>query len=67
MSAKKVFEILTGMLAFLLITLVWFFYAVPTMWESGTDAALIAAFAGSMLWLAAVASGVVYIIQRTRP
>lgn len=67
MSAKKVFEILAGMLAFMLITLGWFFYAVPAMWESGTDAALIAAFAGSMLWLAAVASGVVYIIQRARP
>lgn len=45
MSAKKLFEVLADMLAFLLITLLWFFYAVPAMWESGTEAALIAAFA----------------------
>ncbi|AZD07502.1 hypothetical protein C4K26_2099 [Pseudomonas chlororaphis] len=67
MSAKKLFEILVGMLAYLLITLLWFFYAVPGMWESGTEAALIVGGFGSMLWLAVTASGIVYIIQRARP
>ncbi|QQX60890.1 hypothetical protein [Pseudomonas chlororaphis] len=67
MSAKKLFEILVGTLAYLLITLLWFFCAVPGMWESGTEAALIAAFAGSMLWLTGTSSGIVYIIQRARP
>ncbi|MGY4818020.1 hypothetical protein ACVNP3_18985 [Pseudomonas chlororaphis subsp. piscium] len=67
MSAKKLFEIMVGLLAYLLITLLWFFYAVPSMWESGTEAALIGAFAGSMLWLAGTASSIVYIIQRARP
>ncbi|PXX71838.1 hypothetical protein SAMN05660489_02431 [Pseudomonas sp. LAMO17WK12:I10] len=67
MSAKKLFEILVGMLAYLLITLLWLFYAVPGMLDSGTEAALIAAFAGSVLWLAVTASGIVYIIQRARP
>ncbi|PXX60674.1 hypothetical protein SAMN05660489_04400 [Pseudomonas sp. LAMO17WK12:I10] len=67
MPAKKLFEILVGMLAYLLITLLWFFYAVPGMWESGTEAALIASVTGSMLWLIATASGIVYIIQRARP
>lgn len=67
MPAKKLFEILVCMLAYLLITLLWFFYALPSMWESGTDAALIVAFAGSMLWLCASAGGAVYVIQRARP
>ncbi|WDG79203.1 hypothetical protein PUP68_11745 [Pseudomonas chlororaphis] len=67
MAAKKLFEILVGMLAYLLITLLWFFYAVPSMWESGTEAALITAAFGSMLWFGATASIAVYIVQRTRP
>ncbi|CAI8982777.1 hypothetical protein [Pseudomonas chlororaphis] len=67
MPAKKLFEILIGMLAYLLITLLWFFYAVPSMWESGTEAALITAAFGSMLWLGATASIAVYIVQRARP
>ncbi|PXX51545.1 hypothetical protein SAMN05660489_06315 [Pseudomonas sp. LAMO17WK12:I10] len=67
MSAKKLFEILVGMLAYLLITLLWFYSAVPSMWESGTEAAIITTSFGSMLWLAVTASGIVYIIQRARP
>ncbi|AZC88369.1 hypothetical protein C4K29_2066 [Pseudomonas chlororaphis subsp. piscium] len=67
MSAKKLFEILVGLLAYLLTTLLWFYYAVPSMWESGTEAALITAGFGSMLWLCATACSVIYIIQRARP
>lgn len=67
MSAKKLFEILASLLAYLLITLLWFFCAVPRMWEHGTDVAVIVAFVGSMLWLASTASGAIYIIQRARP
>ncbi|SDY29496.1 hypothetical protein [Pseudomonas sp. NFIX28] len=67
MSAKKLFEILVGILAYMLITLLWFFYAVPAMWESGTDAAFIIGTFGTALWLSATASIAVYIIQRARP
>lgn len=67
MSAKKLFEILVGLLAYLLTTLLWFYYAVPSMWESGTEASLITAGFGSMLWLCATACSVIYIIQRARP
>ncbi|PMY35942.1 MULTISPECIES: hypothetical protein [Pseudomonas] len=66
MSAKKLFKILVGLLVYLLITLFWFFCAVPCMWERGTDASVIVAFVGSMLWLASTASGAIYIIQRAR-
>ncbi|WP_458737053.1 hypothetical protein [Pseudomonas chlororaphis] len=67
MSAKKLFEILAGLLAYLLITLLWFFYAVPSMWERGANASVIVAFVGSMLWLASTTGGAIYIIQRARP
>ncbi|AZC51821.1 hypothetical protein C4K35_4246 [Pseudomonas chlororaphis subsp. piscium] len=67
MSAKKLFEILVGLLVYLLITLLWFYYAVPSMWESGTEAALITAGFGSMLWFCATTCIAVYIVQRTRP
>ncbi|SDZ27983.1 hypothetical protein [Pseudomonas sp. NFIX28] len=67
MSAKKLFEILVGMLAYLLITLPWFLYAVPSMWESRTEAALIVGGFGSMLWICATACIAIYIVQWARP
>lgn len=67
MSAKKLFEVLICALLYLLITLLWFVYAAPQMVEQGSDAALIAAGFGSMVWLAATACILIYIIQKARP
>lgn len=67
MSAKKLFEVLIGALLYLLVTLLWFAYVVPEMLDSGTDAALITAGFGTMVWLAATGCIVIYIIQKARP
>ena len=67
MSAKKLFQILMGGLAYLLVPLLWFAYAAPGMIEHGTDATLITASFGSMTWLAVTGCIVIYIIQKTRP
>ena len=67
MSAKKLFEVLISALLYLLITLLWFFYAMPEMVEHGSDAALITAGFGSMVWLAATGCIVIYIIEKARP
>ncbi|WP_460108197.1 hypothetical protein [Pseudomonas sp. H1_F01] len=49
MPAKKLFEVLISALLYLLITLLWFFYAVPEMVERGSDIALIIAGFGSLV------------------
>lgn len=67
MFAKKLFEVLISALLYLLVTLLWFAYAVPGMLELGTDAALITAGFGSMVWLAATGCIVIYTIQKARP
>lgn len=67
MSAKKLFEVLIGALLYLLVSLLWFAYAVPGMLEHGTDAALITSGFGSLVWLAATGCIVIYIIQKSRP
>jgi hypothetical protein len=67
MSAKKLFEILIGALVYLLVTLLWFAYALPEMIQNGTDAALITAGFGTMIWIAATGCIVIYIIQKARP
>ena len=67
MSAKKLFEVLISALLYLLVTLLWFAYAVPGMLELGTDAALITAGFGSLVWICATGCIVIYIIQKARP
>ena len=67
MSAKKLFEVLISALLYLLLTLLWFVYAMPEMVEQGSDAALITAGFGSMVWLAATGCILIYIIQKARP
>lgn len=67
MSAKKLCEVLISALLYLLITLLWFAYAAPEMIERGTDAALITAGFGTMVWLAATGCILIYIIQKARP
>ncbi|WP_028236735.1 hypothetical protein [Pseudomonas brassicacearum] len=67
MSAKKLFEVLISALLYLLITLLWFVYAMPEMVEHGSDAALITAGFGTLLWIASAGCIVVYIIQKARP
>ncbi|WP_434676175.1 hypothetical protein [Pseudomonas sp. D3-10] len=67
MSARKLFEIVMGALLYLLITLLWFAYAAPQMIEHGSDAALITAGFGTMVWIAATGCIAIYIIQKARP
>ena len=67
MPAKKLFEILMGLLAYLLITLLWFAYTVPELLAQGNEACLIAAGFGSMAWLCASGCIVIHIIQKARP
>ncbi|WP_434706869.1 hypothetical protein J3Q07_08130 [Pseudomonas sp. D4-18] len=67
MSARKLFEIVMGALLYLLITLLWFAYAAPQMVEHGSDAALITAGFGTMVWIAATGCIAIYIIQKSRP
>ncbi|WP_042956469.1 hypothetical protein [Pseudomonas brassicacearum] len=67
MSAKKLFEVLISALLYLLITLLWFFYAVPEMVERGSDIAMIIAGFGSLVWLSATGCILIYIIQKARP
>jgi len=67
MSAKKLFEVLMGALLYLLVTLLWFGYAVTGMLEHDTDVALITAGFGTMVWLAATGCIAIYIIQKARP
>jgi hypothetical protein len=67
MSAKKLFETIVAGLLYLLVTLLWFVYAMPEMVEHGSDAALITAGFGSMVWLAATGCILIYIIQKARP
>ncbi|MEX0165344.1 hypothetical protein MRBLPD1_003865 [Pseudomonas brassicacearum] len=67
MSAKKLFEVLISALLYLLITLLWFVYAMPEMVEHGSDVALITAGFGSMIWLGATSCILIYIIQKARP
>ena len=67
MFAKKLFEVLAFALLYLMLTLLWFAYVVPEMLDSGTDAALIAAGSGTLLWIASAGCIVVYIIEKARP
>lgn len=67
MSAKKLFEVLISALLYLLITLLWFVYAMPEMVEHGSDIALIIAGFGSLVWLSATGCILIYIIQKARP
>lgn len=67
MPAQKLFEILMGALLYLLVTLLWFVYAVPEMLATGNDASLIVAIFGSLAWLCASGCIVIHIIQKTRP
>jgi hypothetical protein len=66
MHAKKIFEFLMTLLAFVLVTLLWFAYAVPDMIEYDSDLSLIVASAGSIIWLCATGCIVLYIVQKTR-
>lgn len=67
MFAKELFEVLAFALLYLMLTLLWFAYVVPEMLDSGTDAALIAAGFGTLLWFASAGCIVIYIIQKARP
>lgn len=67
MSAKKLFEIYISGLLYLLVSFLWFTYAVPEMLDLDTDAALITAGFGSLVWLAATGCIVIHIIQKARP
>lgn len=67
MPAKKLSEVLIAALLYLPQPLLWFAYAAPEMLEHSTDAALITAGFGSLVWLAASGCIVIYIIQKARP
>ncbi|WP_339503936.1 hypothetical protein [Pseudomonas sp. RL_105y_Pfl2_101] len=67
MFAKKLFEVLMAAMLYLLVTLLWFVYAMPEMVEHGSDAALITAGFGSLVWLSATGCILIYIIQKARP
>ena len=67
MSAKKLFGIVMGAIAYILITALWFIYVVPAMLRIGTEAALIVAGFGLMIWGGATSKIIIYIIQKARP
>ncbi|MBC3361730.1 hypothetical protein J3P95_10020 [Pseudomonas sp. Z5-35] len=66
MHAKKIFELLMSSLAYVLISLLWFAYAVPGMLELDSDFSLIAAACGSIIWLCATGCIALYVVQKTR-
>lgn len=67
MSAIKLFEVLISALLYLLVTLLWFAYAFPEMLQHGTDAVLITAGFGTLVWVAATGCILIDIIQKARP
>lgn len=66
MHARKLFELLMSSLGYVLISLLWFVYAVPGMIELDSDFSLIAAAFGSIVWLCATGCIVLYVVQRMR-
>ncbi|MCL6701339.1 hypothetical protein [Pseudomonas sp. T1.Ur] len=66
MHARKLFELLMSSLGYVLISLLWFVYAVPGMIELDSDFSLIAAAFGSIIWLCATGCIVLYVVQRMR-
>ncbi|AHL33384.1 hypothetical protein CD58_10965 [Pseudomonas brassicacearum] len=66
MHAKKIFEFLMSLLVYVLVSLLWFGYAVPGMVEQDSDLTLIVAASGSIIWLCATGCIVLYMIQRVR-
>ncbi|AOE61269.1 hypothetical protein LOY64_19735 [Pseudomonas corrugata] len=66
MHARKIFEFLMTLLAFVLITLLWFVYAVPGMIDYDSDLSLIVAAVGSIIWLCATGCIILYMVQKTR-
>ncbi|TWC16021.1 hypothetical protein FBY06_12185 [Pseudomonas sp. SJZ085] len=55
-----------SLLAFVLVTLLWFVYAVPGMIDYDSDLSLILAAAGSIIWLCATGCIALYIAQKMR-
>ncbi|MBA1378077.1 hypothetical protein [Pseudomonas brassicacearum] len=66
MHARKIFELLMSSLGYVLISLLWFVYAVPAMIELDSDFSLIAAAFGSVIWLCATGCIVLYVVQKMR-
>ncbi|WHS58254.1 hypothetical protein [Pseudomonas sp. G2-4] len=66
MHAKKIFEFLMSLLVYVLVSLLWFGYAVPAMIEQDSDLTLIVAATGSIIWMCATGCIVLYMIQRVR-
>ncbi|SFX25446.1 MULTISPECIES: hypothetical protein [unclassified Pseudomonas] len=66
MHAGKIFEILMALLAYILVSLLWFGYAVPGMIEYDSDTSLIVAATGSIIWMCATGCIALYLVQKTR-
>ncbi|EPJ85475.1 hypothetical protein B0E42_22555 [Pseudomonas sp. A25(2017)] len=66
MHAKKIFELLMSLLAYAVVSLLWFAYAVPDMIEQDSDLLLIMAATGSIIWMCATGCIVLYMIQKVR-
>ncbi|MFW9268172.1 hypothetical protein [Pseudomonas sp. NR3] len=66
MHARKIFELLMSSLAYVLISLLWFAYAVPGMVELDSDFSLITAACGSIIWLCATGCIALYFVQKMR-
>ena len=66
MHARKIFEFLMSLLAYVLVSLLWFAYAVPGMIDYDTEVSLIVAATGSIIWLCATGCIILYIVQKSR-
>jgi hypothetical protein len=55
-----------SLLVYVLVSLLWFAYAVPGMIDQDSDIALIVAAAGSIIWMCATGCIILYMIQKVR-
>lgn len=53
-------------LVYVLVSLLWFAYAVPGMIDQDSDASLIVAASGSIVWMCATGCIILYLIQKMR-
>ena len=52
---------------FLIVSIAWFYFAIPALINHASDIALFGAFSGTALWMVTGASIVIYVIRKTPP
>lgn len=52
---------------FLIVSVAWFFFAIPALIRHGSDIALFGAFSGTAFWMVAAGSIVIHMTRKEPP